>query len=68
MVHGVTGSRLAIVNDGIRLQDHEWGADHAPSIDVNGADQVQLIKGANALKYGGDVLGGVLKSSLKHIV
>ena len=61
MVHGVTGSRLAIVNDGIRLQDHEWGADHAPSIDVNGADQVQLIKGATALKYGGDVLGGVLE-------
>ena len=65
MVHGVTGSRLAIVNDGIRLQDHEWGADHAPSIDVNGADQVQLIKGATALKYGGDVLGGVLEITPK---
>lgn len=65
MVHGVTGSRLAIVNDGIRLQDHEWGADHAPSIDVNGADQVQLIKGASALKYGGDVLGGVLEITPK---
>ena len=61
MVHGLTGSRLAIVNDGIRLQDHEWGADHAPSIDVNGADQLQLIKGATVLKYGGDVLGGVLQ-------
>ena len=65
MVHGVTGSRLAIVNDGIRLQDHEWGADHAPSIDVNAADQVQLIKGASALKYGGDVLGGVLEITPK---
>ena len=61
MVHGLTGSRLAIVNDGIRLQDHEWGADHAPSIDVNGADQLQLIKGATVLKYGGDALGGVLQ-------
>ena len=61
MVHGLTGSRLAIVNDGIRLQDHEWGADHAPSIDVNGADQLQLIKGATALKFGGDALGGVLQ-------
>lgn len=61
VVHGVMGSRLAIVNDGIRLQDHEWGADHAPSIDINGADQVQLIKGANALKFGGDAIGGVLE-------
>jgi len=61
VVHGVSGSRLAIVNDGIRLQDHEWGADHAPSIDINGANQVQLIKGATALKYGGDAIGGVLQ-------
>ena len=61
MVHGVTGSRIAIINDGIRLQDHEWGADHAPSIDINGADQVQLIKGATALQFGGDALGGIIQ-------
>lgn len=61
MAHGVTGTRLAIVNAGIRLQDHEWGADHAPSIDVNGSHSIQWIKGANALKYGGDALGGVLE-------
>ena len=61
MVHGVTGTRLAIVNDGVRLQDHEWGADHAPSIDINGADQLQLIKGVTALQFGGDALGGVIQ-------
>ena len=37
------------------------GGRSAPSIDVNGADQLQLIKGATVLKYGGDVLGGVLQ-------
>lgn len=61
LVHGVSGSRLAIVNNGIRLQDHEWGADHAPSIDINGADELRLIKGATALKFGGDAIGGVLQ-------
>lgn len=61
VAHGVSGSRLAIVNEGIRLQDHEWGADHAPSIDINGTSRIQWIKGANALKYGGDALGGVLE-------
>lgn len=61
VVHGVSGSRLAIVNHGIRIQDQEWGADHAPSIDINGADQIQLIKGATTLKFGGDLLGGVLQ-------
>ncbi len=61
MVHGVSGARLTIVQDGIRLQDHEWGADHAPSIDVNGADRLQLIKGATALQFSGDALGGVIQ-------
>ena len=61
MVHGFSGTRLALVQDGIRLQDHEWGADHAPSVDLNGVDEVQLIKGANALRYGGDVVGGVIQ-------
>ena len=28
---------------------------------MNGADQLQLIKEATALKYGGDALGGVLQ-------
>lgn len=63
VVHGVSGSRLTIVNNGIRLQDHEWGADHAPSIDINGAHELRLIKGATALKFGGDAIGGVLQLS-----
>lgn len=61
VVHGVSGTRIAIVNDGIRLQDHEWGADHAPSIDLNGTHQIRLIKGATGLKYGGDAIGGILE-------
>ncbi len=61
VVHGVSGSRLAIVNNGIRLQDHEWGADHAPSIDINGAHELRLIKGATSLKFAGDAIGGVLQ-------
>ena len=63
VIHGVSGSRISIVNNGVRLQDHEWGADHAPSIDISGAKQVQLIKGATALRYGGDAIGGILKIS-----
>ena len=36
--------------------------DHAPSVD-NGVDEVQLIKGANALRHGGDVVGGAIQLS-----
>lgn len=61
VVHGLSGSRVVIVNDGNRLQDHEWGADHAPSISISEAENIQLIKGPSALRYGGDALGGVIK-------
>ena len=27
VLHGLTGSRVGIINNGIRLQDNEWGAD-----------------------------------------
>jgi iron complex outermembrane receptor protein len=59
-INGLTGSRVLILNDGVRMQDMEWGDEHAPNIDINSADQVSLIKGAAALKYAGDAIGGVV--------
>lgn len=60
VIHGLYGSRVGIVAEGIRLQDQEWGADHAPTIDLNAFESVQVVKGASALKYGGDTAGGVI--------
>lgn len=60
IVHGLYGSRVAIVNDGMRQQDQEWGIEHAPNIDVNTASSIQVVKGATALRYGGDAVGGTI--------
>ncbi|MGB1555399.1 MAG: TonB-dependent receptor [Flavobacteriaceae bacterium] len=60
MIHGLYGSRVAIVADGMRLQDQEWGADHAPNIDLNGFESVQVVKGVATLRYGGDTPGGMI--------
>ncbi len=60
VIHGLYGSRVAIVNNGIRLQDQEWGVEHAPNIDVNAVNIIQVIKGASALRYGGDAVGGTI--------
>ncbi|MGJ8685464.1 MAG: TonB-dependent receptor [Nonlabens sp.] len=60
IVHGLYGSRVTIVNDGMRQQDQEWGIEHAPNIDVNTASNIQVIKGASALRYGGDAIGGTI--------
>ncbi|TCK69199.1 iron complex outermembrane receptor protein [Winogradskyella wandonensis] len=60
MVNGMHSSRLLIINNNVRLQDQEWGIEHAPNIDINSAKQISVIKGSGALRYGGDAIGGVV--------
>ncbi len=60
LINGLHSSRVVIVNNGVRMQDQEWGAEHAPNIDINVADNITLIKGAGALQFGGDAIGGVI--------
>ncbi|KKM62268.1 hypothetical protein LCGC14_1523410, partial [marine sediment metagenome] len=60
MINGLHSSRVLIINNGVRMEDQEWGSEHAPNIDVNSAGNLRLIKGAGALQYGGDAVGGVI--------
>ena len=69
VIQGLNGSRVLIMNQGVRMQDMEWGEEHAPNIDLNSVGTVSLIKGAAALEYGGDAIGGViLTESKKNIL
>ena len=60
VINGLHSSRVLISFNNVRLQDQDWGIEHAPNIDVNAAETVSVIKGANALQYGGDAIGGVV--------
>jgi len=60
VIQGLTGSRVLILNNGARMQDMEWGDEHAPNIDINAAGKVTVVKGSSALQYGGDAIGGVI--------
>lgn len=60
VVQGLNGSRVLMLNNKVRMQDMEWGEDHAPNIDVNANQAITVIKGAGALEYGGDAIGGVI--------
>ncbi len=60
VIQGLHSSRVLIINNGTRLEDQEWGVEHAPNLDVNTAANVTVVKGAGALKYGGDAVGGVI--------
>ncbi len=60
MIHGLHSSRLLIINNNVRMFDQEWGDEHAPNIDVNSSERINVIKGANTLKYGSDAVGGLI--------
>lgn len=57
-IHGLHSSRVTIINAGVRMEDQEWGAEHAPNLDVNQANSIEIIKNASALQYSGDAIGG----------
>jgi iron complex outermembrane receptor protein len=60
LIHGLHSSRVTIINNGVRLEDQEWGAEHAPNVDINSISNLSVIKGAGALQYSGDAVGGVI--------
>lgn len=60
VINGLHSSRVAIYADNVRVEDQEWGSEHAPSVDVNNYNKVTVITGANALKYNGNAIGGMV--------
>ena len=60
MIHGMFGSRVGIIYDGIQIENQQWGQDHAPNVDLNAFEEIRLIKGAGVLKYSGDTPGGII--------
>ncbi len=60
LINGLYGSRVAIINNNVRLEDQQWGIEHAPNLDINSASKITVIKGASGLQYGGDAIGGLV--------
>ncbi len=60
MIHGLHSNRVLIINNGIRHEFQNWGAEHAPEIDPSMADNIEVLKGAASVRYGPEALGGVV--------
>ncbi len=61
VIHGLFGNRITILNNGIAQSGQQWGADHAPEIDPLAAQRITVVKGAGAMEYPGNSLGGVIR-------
>ena len=60
VIHGMYGTRVLIMNNGVRQSGQQWGEDHAPEVSVDANDQIHVVKGAEAVRYGAEAIAGVI--------
>ena len=60
VIRGLTGMRVLTSQNGLRLENQQWGADHGFAVLNLGIERVEVIKGPSSLIYGADALGGVI--------
>lgn len=60
VVNGMHSNRLLVLNNGIRQEGQQWGSEHAPEIDPFIASNITVVKGAEAIRYGAEAIGGVV--------
>lgn len=61
ILNGLFGNRLILLNNGVRHESQQWGADHAPEIDPFSGQDIVVIKNSDAVRYGPDALAGVIQ-------
>ena len=60
VIRGLAGSRVLVLENGLRLEDFSWSDEDGPSVDARLADRVEVIRGPASVLYGSDALGGVI--------
>lgn len=60
VIHGLHSQRILILNNGIRQEGQQWGVEHAPEVDPYIASSIEVVKGAETVRYGSDAIGGVI--------
>ncbi|MFA9214783.1 MAG: TonB-dependent receptor plug domain-containing protein, partial [Candidatus Methylacidiphilales bacterium] len=65
VIRGLHSNRIVTLNNVVKQEGQNWGADHGPEIDPFAINKLEVIKGASGLQYGPEAIGGVIKVSAK---
>ena len=60
ILRGMSGARVLVLYDGIRLESQDWGLDHGPEIDPLSAAEIEVVRGASAVRFGPDAMAGAI--------
>ena len=68
VIQGLHSNRILILNNGVRQEGQQWGREHAPEIDPFSSQSFRVIKGATAIRYGADAIGGIVLVEPKKLM
>jgi iron complex outermembrane receptor protein len=60
VIRGLGFNRVVVVENNIKHEAQQWGADHGLEIDQYAVDNIEVIKGPASLMYGSDAIGGII--------
>ncbi len=60
VLRGLSFNRVVVVQNGIKHEAQQWGADHGLEIDQFAAERIEVVRGPASLLYGSDAIGGVV--------
>lgn len=61
VIRGLTGSRVRIMQDGIGSHDASFlSPEHASAIEPLFAEQIEVARGPDTIRYGGNAIGGMV--------
>ena len=60
MIRGMGFNRIAVLENGIKQEGQQWGADHGLELDAFNIGTVNVLIGPSSLLYGSDAMGGVI--------
>ena len=67
IIRGFDGDRVLLMEDGIRTGDlSSQSGDHGVTIDPNGLERVEIVRGPATLLYGSNAVGGVVNAITPH--
>ncbi|MDA3832964.1 MAG: TonB-dependent receptor [Spirochaetales bacterium] len=67
VIRGMGFNRVVVVNNGIKQEGQQWGADHGLEMDPFLTEQAEIIKGAASIEHGSDAIGGILQLTSNRI-
>jgi iron complex outermembrane receptor protein len=60
LIRGLSFNQVIVVENGLKHEGQQWGADHGLEIDQYAVNRVEIIKGPSSFIYGSDAVGGAI--------